>query len=184
MCCLDVNMQSKFGLIIILIALLGVAYWMWFRPNKTDSYVPQIDFPIDETHQPIRYVTNDTVFGTTPVDETVPEKDNPDDFLTYFEKLYPTKHPEVRAKEMSKDKFKNAVKNLPNMTVDHLPDLPLQLQVQGVDVKDVASYNNHHMVPMSALKPKLYDGYFTSLTTRQVYPQEDGTVRVSNFGMV
>lgn len=176
------NMQNKIVIAVSALLVVGAIYWFWFRQKKSDSYTPPVDFPIGETAQPIQYVSNDTIYGTTPVENVTTEVDNPDDFLTAFEKLYPSKHPEVRAKELQKDRFKEAVKNQPNMTIDHLPDLPLHLQVQGVDVKSVETYDNNHMVPKSTISPKLYDGFFTSHHTRQVYPQADGTVRVSDFG--
>lgn len=114
-----------------------------------------------------------------------PASANSADLLTYFESQYPDNEvpAEVVARQTQKAKFKANVRAISQqVTVDDHPDLALQNQVEGVDIKDVGTYDNNAMVPMSYVSKKLYDGFNTSVGARQVYPLENDMVKVSNFG--
>lgn len=164
--------------------------------GQLDYFDPAVDAPQDQTSAPtmeaaVASAQNDMGAATVPGESNVvmaqPAPASPDtnDLLSYFEKQYPSadKNPELRAMLTKKLRFKENVKMInPQITVDDHPDLDLQHQIEGVDIKDVSTYDNNHLVPMSYVSKKLYDSFNTTVGPRQVYPLEGDYVKVSNFG--
>jgi hypothetical protein len=190
--------QNQILVAVGALVVVGLVYYFLIR--KTDAYewssnvssaMGKLDYFDPAVNGP-EVAQNEMGMAMVPGEsavvmaDTEPATADTTDLLNYFENQYSggDSSPELRARETRKLRFKENVKQInPQITVDEHPDLDLQYQIEGVDIKDVSTYDNNHRVPMSYVSKKLYDSFNTTVGPRQVYPLDGDYVKVSNFGI-